>query len=157
MQEIRLTLRKRSFPSRGRARLNAVHLPAIGITEGGQADLINEATGAGVTVSIVADTMVLEGQVRVSAEDLTAIGLAENDTVLVRKTAPLNEKIRKMAEDAGTSVQKGVDSLDRSLTKTAGNVKAVSEKASKDLSDAAKKTAGDVKKAVRKTTRKDDL
>ncbi|HEX3000899.1 MAG TPA: hypothetical protein VHN82_00780 [Methanoregula sp.] len=157
MQEIRLSLRKRAFPSRGRARLNAAHLPEVGITEGEQADLVNEATGASVTVTIVADTLVLEGQVRVSAEDLTALGLSENEMVLIRKTPPLNEKIRKMAEEAGTSVQKGVDSLDRSLTKTAGNVKIASEKASKDLSDAAKKTAGDVKKAVRKTTGKDDL
>src|SRR5512137_1477543 len=103
MQEIRLTLKKRSFPSRGRARLNAAHLPGIGASDGGQVDLVNEATGACVTVSIVADTMVLEGQVRVSTEDLGTLGLNEGDTVLVRKTAPLNEKIRKAAEDAGAA------------------------------------------------------
>jgi hypothetical protein len=157
MQEIRLTLKKRAFPSRGRARINAVHLPDLGVTEGGQADLINEATGTSVTVSVVADTMVTEGQVRVSAEDLAALGLAEGGAVLVRKTAPLNEKIRKVAEDAGKSVQKHVDTLDKTLTKTAGDVKTGAEKASDSISKAAKKTAGDVKKAVKNAKGDDTL
>ena len=157
MQEIRLTLRKRAFPSRGRARLNAAHLPGIGASDGGQADLINEATGASVTVAIVADTMVLEGQVRVSSEDLETLGLKENDSVLVRKTPPLNEKIRKVTEDAGTAARKHVDSLDRALTKTAGDVKAGAGRATDSISSAAKKTAGDVEKAVKKVKGDGDL
>jgi hypothetical protein len=157
MQETRLTLKKRAFPSRGRARFNAIHLPGIGASDGGQADLINEATGTSVTVSIVADTMVLEGQVRVSPEDLETLGLKEGDTVLVRKTPPLNEKIRKVAEDAGTAARKHADSLDRVLTKTAGDMKAGAGKASDSIEKAARKTAGDVKKAVKKAHGDEDL
>ena len=85
-------------------------------------DPVNEATGACVTVSIVADTMVLEGQVRVSTEDLGTLGLNEGDTVLVRNTAPLNEKIRKAAEDAGTAARKHAAAIDRELSKKAQEV-----------------------------------
>ncbi len=157
MQDIRLTLRKRSFPSRGRARLNAAHLPGIGASDGGQVDLVNEATGESVTVSIVADTMVLEGQVRVSAEDLGTLGKSEGDTVLVRKTAPLNEKIRKAAEDAGTAARKHVATIDRELTKKAQEVSEGGRKASENIGKAAKKTAGDVEKAVKKVKGENDL
>jgi len=157
MQEIRLSLRKRAFPSEGRARLNAAHLPELGITEGEQADLVNEATGASVTVTIVADTLVLEGQVRVSAEDLTALGLSENETVLVRKSPPLDEKIKKAAGEAGVVARKGVDSLDRALTKAAGDVKAGAGKATETIGTAAKKTADGVKDVARKVSGKDDL
>jgi len=157
MQEIRLSLRKRAFPSEGRARLNAAHLPELGIADGGQADLVNEATGSSVTVTVVADTMVLEGQVRVSAEDLITLGLSEKETVLVRKTPPLDEKIRKVAGDAGTAMQKSVDSLDKTLTKAAGDVKAGAGKASESIGRAAKKTADGVKDVARKVSGDDDL
>src|SRR5208337_2516477 len=44
MQEVRLTLKKRAFPSQGRVRFNIAHLPDLGIQEGDHVDLINEAT-----------------------------------------------------------------------------------------------------------------
>ena len=44
MQEVRLTIKKRAFPSQGRVRLNVAHLPDLGILEGEHVDLINEAT-----------------------------------------------------------------------------------------------------------------
>ena len=34
MQEVRLTIRKRAFPSEGRVRFNVAHLPALGIQDG---------------------------------------------------------------------------------------------------------------------------
>lgn len=151
MQEIRLTIRKRAFPSQGRVRLNIAHLPALGIREGDKVDLVNEATGKTVTAAVIADTMVREGQVRVSEEDLKSLGLDDEQDVLVVKTPPVDAKIKKMAADAGTSLSRSVDKLGKTAKKTAGDVKAGAEKAAKDVKKSVKKS---VKKA---TGPKEDL
>ena len=129
MQEVRLTIKKRAFPSQGRVRFNVAHLPDLGILEGEHVDLINESTKKTVTTSVIADTMVREGQIRVSEEDLKALGLQDEEEVLVRKTPPLEEKIKKAAADANKSFSKGLDKLDEKVKKTTGDVKASTAKA----------------------------
>ena len=107
MQEVRLTIKKRAFPSQGRVRLNVAHLPDLGIHEGEHVDLINEATKKTVTTSVIADTMVREGQVRVSEEDLKTLGLQDDEEVLVRKTPPLRRKDQKGSSRCQQIVHKG--------------------------------------------------
>lgn len=168
MQEVRLTIRKRAFPSKGRVRLNVAHLSDLGIGDGDRVDLVSEATGKVVTATVIADTMVREGQVRVSGEDLAVLGLDDDNEVLVRKTPPLQEKIKKAAAGANEAISKGAESLDKSVAKTAGELKAEAGKAagslkkstkeaSENLGKAAKKTARDVKDAVKKAARDDSL
>ena len=163
MQEVRLTIRKRAFPSQGRVRLNVANLPDLGINEGEHADLINEATKKSVTTTVIADTLVRKGQIRVSEEDLKTIGLNDDDEVLVRKTPPLQEKIKKAAADANRSFSKGVDKLDEKVRRSAGDAKAgaakaadtvkkETKKASDKVGKAAAKTVKDVKKTVKKAT-----
>ena len=163
MQEIRLTLRKRAFPSQGRVRFNIAHLPELGIHEGERVDLINEGTKKSVTATVIADTMVREGQVRVSEEDLKTLGLDDDDEVLVRKSPPLQEKLSKAAAEANTSIAKGVGRLDKAVRKTAAEVKTEAgktadvvkketKKASAGIGKAAAKTAKKVKKTVKKAT-----
>jgi len=142
MQEIRLTIRKRAFPSQGRVRLNIAHLPALGIREGDKVDLVNEATKKSVTTAVIADTMVREGQIRVSEEDLKSLGLDDEQDVLVVKTPPVDAKIKKMAADAGTSLSKSVDTLGKTAKKTAGDVKTGAEKAAKNVKKTVKKATG---------------
>jgi hypothetical protein len=169
MQEVRLTIRKRAFPSEGRVRFNIAHLPALGIQDGGKVDLINEETKKSVTTSVIADTMVREGQVRVSEEDLRTLGLKDDDDVLIRKSQNLPEKLSKAAAEANASISKGVGKLNKAVRKTAGEVKTgavktadtvkkETKKASADIGKAAAKTAKKVKKTVKKATKpKDDL
>jgi hypothetical protein len=165
MKDVRLTIKKRAFPSQGRVRLNIAHLPDLGIHEGDHIDLINESTKKTVTAGVIADTMVRVGHVRVSEEDLKTIGLNDDDEVLVRKTPPHQEKIKKPAADANKSLSAGVDKPDEKVKKTTGNVKASTvkaadavkketKKASVHLEKAAVKPVKDVKKAVKKVTAK---
>jgi len=167
MKEVRFTIKKRAFPSQGRVRLNIAHLPDLGIHEGEHVDLVNEATKKTVTVTVIADTMVRVGHVRVSEEDLKTIGLNDDDEVLVKKTPPLQEKIKKAAADANKSFSKSVDKLDESVKKTSGDVKASAvkaadkvkketKKASDKVGKAAAKTVKDVKKTVKKATGTED-
>lgn len=169
MKEVRFTIKKRAFPSQGRVRLNLAHLPELGIREGDHVDLINETTKKSVTATVIADTMVREGHLRVSEEDLKSIGLNDDDDVLVKKTPPLQEKIKKVAADANKSLSKSVGKLDETVKKTtvdvkAGAVKAAdtvkkeTKKASDKVGNAAEKTVKEVKKTVKKATRpKDEL
>ena len=161
MKDVRLTVKKRAFPSQGRVRLNIAHLPELGIKEGEHVDLVNETTKKTITATVIADTMVREGHVRVSEEDLKSIGLNDDDEVIVRKTPPFQEKVKKAAADANKSFSKGVDKLDESVKKTAATVKsgaaktaATVKKETKKVSDSVEevvtKTAGKVKKSVKK-------
>jgi len=163
MQEVRLTIRKRAFPSQGRVRFNVAHLPELGIQEGERVDLINEGTKKSVTTTVIADTMVREGQVRVSEEDLKILGLNDDDEVLVKKSLPLQEKLSKAAAEANMSLSKGVSRLDKAARKTVVEVKTGAEKtadavkketkkASAGIGKAAAKTAKKVKKTVKKAT-----
>jgi hypothetical protein len=151
MQEVRLTIRKRAFPSKGRVRLNAAHLPNLGIHEGGHIDLTNEATRKTVTTTVIADTLVPQGEVRVSVEDLKVLGLEDGEKVLVVKTPPLQEKARKAAADANVSFSRGVDKLDTAVRKTAGEVKTGAEKAAGSLREETKKASDSIGKAAGKT------
>jgi formylmethanofuran dehydrogenase subunit D len=132
MQEVRLTLRKREFPSQGRVRFNIAHLSELGIHEGDHVDLINEVTKKSVTTTIIADTMVREGQVRISEEDLKTLGLGDDDEVLVRKSLhPLQEKPPKAAAEAALSLSKSVGKLVKAVRKPAGEGKTPAAKTAK--------------------------
>ena len=167
MQDVRLTIKKRAFPSHGRVRFNAAILSDLGINEGEHVDLVNEATKKSVTATVIADTMVREGQIRVSEEDLKTLGLSDNDEVLVRRTPPLKEKIGKAADDAHKSLSKGAKTLNSTVRKTAGDVKTGAAKsadtvkketlkASDKVGKIAANTAKEVKKTVNKATKPHD-
>lgn len=169
MQDVRLTIKKRAFPSHGRVRLNAAILPDLDVAEGEHVDLMNEAAKKSASVTVIADSMVPAGQIRVSEEDLKTIGLSEGDKVLVRKSAVLKEKLSKAAAEANASLEKEAKKIDAAAKKTAGNVsagaasaakaiKSETDKATKSIGKAVSKTTKDVKKAVKKATgKKDDL
>jgi hypothetical protein len=139
MQDLRLTIRKRAFPSRGRVRLNVAHLPALGVGEGERVDLINEETKKTVTATVIADTMVREGQIRVSDDDLATLGLDDDNEVLVRRTPPLEEKVKRAVDKAAAGAGK-----------TADTIKKETKKAADSIGRQAEKTAGQVKKAMKK-------
>ncbi|MDD4484146.1 MAG: hypothetical protein PHD55_07260 [Methanoregula sp.] len=149
MQDVILIAKKRAFPSLGRVRLNVAHLDGLGIHDGERADLENGATKKIVTVTVIADKQVPEGQVRVSSEDLAALGLGDGDKVVVRRSVPLNEKISKAATDAGTSVSK-------SAKKIGTEVQKQTKQATEEISKAASKTSKKVKKTIKDAAGKGD-
>lgn len=148
MEELRLKIKKRAFPSHGRVRLHESLLSDLKIVEGDHVDLINENTKKMVTVTVFADRMVGEGEVRISEEDLKTLGLSDGNEVTVKKTPPLQEQVKKAAEDANKSFSKGVQKLDVQLRKTAGDVKTGAAKTAGTVKTEAKKAADKVGKAA---------
>jgi anaerobic selenocysteine-containing dehydrogenase len=147
MHEVRLTVKKRAFPSQGRVRLNIAHLSVLGIREGEYVDLVNEATKKSVKAAVIADTMVREGHVRVSEEDLKTVGLLDDEDVLVRKAQVSEGKIKKAAANAATLPSKDASKPDDAVGKTAGSLKKGTKKAADIVEKAAAKTPRKVKKA----------
>jgi anaerobic selenocysteine-containing dehydrogenase len=143
MQEVRLTIKKRSFPSKGRVRLHESKLTDLGIVNGDHVDLINESTKKTVTVSVISDTMVGQDEIRVSEEDLKALGLKEGDEVPVKKSLGLKEKLGKSTADVSAGAKK-----------VGGDVATGAKKAGASVGKAAGSAADTVKKKV---TGKDEL
>lgn len=157
MADIRLKIKRRAFPSHGIVRITTDSLYELDILEGDAIDLINEGSGAATTVTAIADTMVEAGEIRVSEADLNAVGLKDGDTILVRKTPPLQEKVKKAVGDAGKSLSENIDSLSESVKKTAESVKSEAAKTAKTVetethafADKAEKAASGAKEKIKK-------
>jgi ABC-type oligopeptide transport system ATPase subunit len=157
MADIKLKIKRRAFPSHGIVRINTSSLFDLDVVEGDPIDLINEGSGKTTTVTVIADTMVSSGEIRVSEADLNAIGLKDGDQVLVKKTPPLEEKVKKVVADASKSLSENIDRLNDSVKKTAGDVKAEAvktaetvETGTKAFADKAGKAASDAKDKVKK-------
>jgi formylmethanofuran dehydrogenase subunit D len=143
MQEIELTIKKRAFPSKGRVRLHESKLTDLGIVNGDHVDLINETTKKTVTVTVISDTMVGTDEIRVSEDDLKALGLKEGDKVPVKKSLGLKEKLSKSSADVSAGAKK-----------VGSDVAANAKKAGASVGKAAGDAADTVKKKVKG---KDDL
>jgi formylmethanofuran dehydrogenase subunit D len=143
MQEIELTIKKRAFPSKGRVRLHESKLSDLGIVNGDHVDLMNETTKKTVTVTVISDTMVGQDEIRVSEEDLKALGLKEGDKVPVKKSLGLKEKLGKGTADVSAGAKK-----------VGSDVAAGAKKAGASVGKAAGGAADTVKKTVKG---KDDL
>jgi formylmethanofuran dehydrogenase subunit D len=143
MQEIELTIKKRAFPSKGRVRLHESKLTDLGIVNGDHVDLINETAKKTVTVSVISDTMVGIEEIRVSEEDLKALGLKEGDKVPVKKSLGLKEKLSKSTADVSAGAKK-----------VGSDVATGAKKAGATVGKAAGSAADTVKKKVKG---KDDL
>jgi hypothetical protein len=151
MQEVRLSVRKRAFPSQGRVRFNIAHLTDLGILEGERVDLINESTKKTITTTFIADTMVRQGQVRMSEEDLKILGLQDDEDVLIRKSPSHQEKIKKAAADANIPPTKRVDKPDHAGKKASGEGKTVAKKTADSLKKEMKNTSDKIRTAVKRT------
>jgi formylmethanofuran dehydrogenase subunit D len=134
MKELRLKIKKRVMPSKGRVRLNISALTDLGINDGGQIDLMNDAGNRTVTVTVYTDTMVEKDQIRISEEDLKALGLQDGDEVTVAKAVPMMDKLKK----TGAETKKNV-----------------TEKAEKAYQSAGKATKEEYEKVKKKLTEKD--
>jgi formylmethanofuran dehydrogenase subunit D len=152
MEGLQLKIKKRAFPSHGRVRLHESRLIDLKIVEGDHVDLINETTKKTVTVTVIADRMVGEDEIRVSEEDLKSLGLRDGNEVTIKKTLALQEKVKKAAGDVNTSFSAGVRILDDRMRKTAGEVQAGAAKTADTVKTGAKKAADKAGKVASETS-----
>jgi uncharacterized protein with PhoU and TrkA domain len=104
-------------------------LTDLGVQEGAKLEIINEATGNAVTVTLFADSMVEEGYIRLSTEDLASLGLYEDDTVTIKRKPPISEQIREEAGEAVERVSEGIERVGKEAGEAVERVSEGIEKA----------------------------
>jgi len=123
MENLRLKIKKRAFPSHGRVRLHESQLTDLKIVNGDHIDLINESAKKTVTVTVIADTMVGRDEIRVSEEDLKSLGLNDGEEVSIKKSLGLKEKVTKVGSDVSAGAKKAGAAVGKAAGDTANAVK----------------------------------
>ena len=123
MDNLRLKIKKRAFPSHGRVRLHESQLTDLKIVNGDHIDLINESAKKTVTVTVIADTMVGRDEIRVSEEDLKSLGLNDGEEVSIKKSLGLKEKVTKVGSDVSAGAKKAGAAVGKAAGDTANAVK----------------------------------
>lgn len=118
MNQIELIAQKRAFPSRGRARIHGEDLSKLEAEEGAAIEVSILDMDKWVTVTAFVDALVDKGSIRLSEEDLKAIGADAGGKLRVRKKAPMTEQIKTTVKGAATSVSSGLGKAGESIKGT---------------------------------------
>jgi len=84
---MKLSVRIRAIPSKGRARVNISTLKELGIDEEKAAEVVPAEAGfpeKRVYVKLYADSLVEEGEIRLSKVDCGKLGISDGGSVYVR-------------------------------------------------------------------------
>ncbi|HOS81774.1 MAG TPA: hypothetical protein PK445_03520 [Methanolinea sp.] len=128
MESITLKVQERAFPSRGRARINEVHLKTLGISEGDSVEVSAGSDKKPVVVTVFADKLVEEGYIRLSPEDIAQAGAMSGAVVTVTRVPPVSERVKKTADKAKESVAKDVKKAKEVISKKSSEAKESMEK-----------------------------
>lgn len=151
---VTLKVKVRSFPSKGRARVHQSVLPELAVKEGESLSLmkypqVSDDKTKPVSVTAYGDKQVGKGVIMLSPEDIAALGVAEGDTIAVKRKVPLTEKITKKAAPTGTAVKEGATKAGTAVkggaTKAGTAVKTGATKAGQAVEKGAKDVAAKVK------------
>ena len=146
MDEVRLKIRKRAVPGRGRARLHTSMLSELGVQEESKLEIVNEVQNKSITVTLFADLMVEEGYIRLGADDLDALGMNEEDTVVIRRKPPVSEKMKETVEEAAERIERVGETVKREAGEAAERVSEGIEK----VGETVKREAGEAKAGAAK-------
>jgi hypothetical protein len=147
-ESVTLKVKVRTFPSKGRARVHETVLPLLAAKEG-EALLLarypavwDEKTKA-VAVTGYGDTMVDKSVIMLSAEDIAALGVAEDDMISVMRKVTWTEKITKGASKAGGTVKEEAARAGHVVKEGATKAGQTVEKGAKDVAGKVTPKKGD--------------
>jgi hypothetical protein len=140
---ITLKVKVRAFPSKGRVRIDENAFSELQLKEG-DGLLLSKFPAASddkskpLSVAAYHDKHVQKGYIMLSPEDIAALGVAEGDTLTVKRKVPLKESLGKKTSDTGGAVKKGA-------VQAGTAVKGGAKKAGSAISKGASDVAGKVK------------
>lgn len=150
---VTLKVKVRTFPSKGRARVNESVLPMLEAKEG-EALLLAKYPAVwddktkNISVTAFGDRHVDKSVIMLSPEDMAALGVAEGDSVSAMRKVTWTEKVTKGATKAGTAVKEGTAQAGKTVaegaTKAGTTVKDSATKAGEAVGKSAKDVAGKV-------------
>ncbi|MGA2698949.1 MAG: hypothetical protein ABSE74_04830 [Methanoregula sp.] len=132
MEDLTLTVKKRAFPSLGRARVSVVVLEKLGVDERGDLDVGTTGKDRWITVAAYSDSTVGEGIIRLSEDDLAALGVDDGTGVIVKKALPLSDQVRATAHAAVGQVAGGIEGIRGRIAQTFEPVTAKAQVAVQD-------------------------
>jgi hypothetical protein len=100
MEDLALNVQKRASPSLERARVNVAVFEKLGVDERGDLDVGMTGKDRWITVAAYSDSTVGEGTIRLSEDDLAALGVDDGTGVVVKKALPLSDQVRVTAHAA---------------------------------------------------------
>lgn len=120
MEGVYLKVQARAFPSRGRARVHESVLPELGIQteeniEVQKYPLAEEEKPKPLVLAAYADTMVDKNVIRMSPDDIARLGIADGDTVIVKRKVPLTEAIGKKVGATGKTIEEGAGKAGKTI------------------------------------------
>lgn len=151
---ITLKVKVRAFPSEGRARIHESAFTELQLKDGDALVLSKFPAVSGdkskpVNVTAYHDKHVDKGAIMLSPEDIAALGVAEGDTVTVKRKVPLTETIGKKAGETGEAVKKGATqagtAVKEGATKAGTTIQEGAAKAGSTISKGASDVAGKIK------------
>ncbi|OPX70095.1 MAG: hypothetical protein A4E36_00676 [Methanoregulaceae archaeon PtaB.Bin009] len=152
MDSVKLKVQERAFPSRGRARLHKSYLSQLGIKEGDDVEISLGEEAKPVVVAVFADTLVEEGHIRLSPEDIAAIGAAPGSSVIVTRRPPLADRVKTGAETTAEKVKGGAaqaaEKIRGGAPEAAGKVKESATQAAEKVKEGASQAAEKVKEGA---------
>jgi hypothetical protein len=151
---ITLKVKVRAFPSKGRARIDESAFSELQLNEGdglllSKFPATSDDKSKPVSVAAYHDKHVQKGHIMLSPEDIAALGVAEGDTLTVKRKVPLTESIGKKAGATGKTVEEGAvkagSAVKEGAVKAGSAVKGGAVKAGSAVSKGASDVAGKVK------------
>ncbi len=147
MDHVTLQVAKRAMPGSGRVRVNARLLDDLSVVDQSEI-VVTTAEGKSHSFTLFADTLVEEGRIRISAEDIRRLGIEEGASVTVKRKVPLDEQIRKSAGETAEKIQTGAAETGKRLSETAEKIKEgtveTADKISEKAREIGEKVAGEV-------------
>ncbi|MDD3574327.1 MAG: hypothetical protein PHD71_04745 [Methanospirillum sp.] len=144
MKEATLQAVKRAMPGHGRARIHEKLLSYLGIDDQSEVEVSTKA-GATLTLTVFADTVVEEGTIRISSEDLEKLNIPDGGEVDVRRKIPLDEQILAAAESTAGQIKEGAQEIGAKLSETAEKIQKGAADTAEQISTKAKELTEKVK------------
>lgn len=137
MEEVTLRAIKRAMPGHGRARVHSSLLNVIGIEDKTEVEVVTPK-GASLTLTVYADALVEQGQIRISEEDLKRLDITDGTDVTVKRKVPVSEQVRDAAEDIAGKIGSGVQELGETVSEKTAGIREGTSQAAHDIHEKAR-------------------
>ena len=147
MEEVTLRAVKRAMPGHGRARIHSSLLTTLGINDNEDIEVVGPA-GSTLTLTVFADSLVEQGQIRISEDDLKKLGVADGDTLTARRKTPIGEQVKNAASDLAARVNQGLSDIGSSVSEKTEDLKEGTMQAAQDIHEKAKEASSKIAEGV---------
>ncbi len=131
--------------------MNAATLKKIGVDEREDLDVGSTGKDRWITVAAFSDSTVGKDTIRLSTEDIEALGVKEGTAVSVKKALPLSDQVRETAHAAAGQVTAGIEGIRGRISQTFEPVAAKAQVAVQDVYNRVSKelpTKDDISKTI---------